>query len=514
MRSILIIGSLFACGLVCAQQKDSVEIKIENLGKEINSPYPDFAPVTSADGSVMIFTSKRPTTEKEIRKNSSNVERIYSSDFNPKDSLWHQTIVVPDPVNTKGRNNSAIALSNDGQHMLIYHDDFNGNGDIYESKLQGTQWSEPKRLGEPVNSQFHESSASIAPDDKTIYFVSDRPGGLGGRDIWFSTRDASGKWGKAENIGSPINTNTDEEGIFIHPDGKTIYFSSNGHGGHGGFDIFKTEFKGGRWSTPQDLGEPLNTNGDDLFFVMEANGQTGYYSSSMPGGMGDKDIYRVSFIPIKKEVKPAGPRLTLLKGHVFDEEKQTPVGALMDIYDSEKNELVTTLGSNSSTGKFLVSLPAGKNYRITVKSEGYLYYSDFVNVPDTAAYQEVERNIALKKLTVGKKIVLKNIFYDFNKASLRDESMSELNQMVDLLKENSAMKIELSSYTESKGADEYNRKLSQARAQSVVDYLIKSGIPKTRLVPVGYGEALPVASNDTEEGRQMNRRTEFKILKN
>lgn len=511
-----VFSVFFAMGMSCmvhAQQPDSIEIKIENLGKEVNSPYADFAPVTSADGSVMIFTSKRPTTEKEIKKNIS-MERIFSSDYNTKATVWNTSALLPEPVNTRGRNNSAIALSNDGQLMLIYHDDFNGNGDIYESRLKGTQWSDPVKMSEPVNSDFHESSASISPDGKTIYFVSDRPGGEGGRDIWFSTKDAQGKWGKAENIGYPLNTDKDEEGIFIHPDGSTIYFSSNGHDGHGGFDIFKTEFKGGRWSTPKNLDEPLNTSGDDMFFVMEANGTTGYYSSSMPGGSGDKDIYRVNFIPIKKEVKPAGPRLTLLKGHVLDEEKQTPIGAVLEVRDNDKNELISSFNSNSSTGKFIVSLPAGKNYGLTVKAEGYLYYSDLFNIADTSAYREVERNVMLKKLSVGKKIVLQNIFYDFNKSTLRPESMSELNQLVSLLKDNETLKIELASFTDSKGADEYNKKLSQARAQSVVDYLIGNGVPKSRLVAVGYGELFPIAGNDTEEGRQMNRRTEFKILKN
>lgn len=510
LSTIMVLGT----SLAIFAQHDSVQVKIENLGKEVNSPYADFAPVTSADGAVMIFTSKRPVTEKELKKKSTDIERIFSSDLGASATAWNPSALLPEPVNTRGRNNSAIALSNDGQTMLIYHDDFNGNGDIYESKLKGTLWSDPVRIPEPVNSRFHESSASISPDGKTIYFVSDRPGGEGGRDIWFCTKDAAGKWGAAQNIGYPINTDKDEEGIFIHPDGKTIYFSSKGHEGLGGFDIFKTEFKNGVWASPHNMGAPLNTPGDDVFFVMEANGRTGYYSSSMEGGSGDKDIYKVSFIPVIKEVKPAGPRLTLLKGHVLDEEKQLPVGAVLEVMDNDKNELITTLNSNSSTGKFLVSLPSGKNYGLSVKAEGYLYYTDFFVIPDTSAYREVEKTVLLKKLTIGKKIVLQNIFYDFNKSTVRPESMPELNQLISLLKDNANMKIELSSFTDSKGADEYNRKLSQARAQSVVNYLISNGIAKTRLIAVGYGEAMPVAGNDTEEGRQMNRRTEFKILKN
>jgi hypothetical protein len=514
MRNLFIICSIVVACSLSAQQKDSVIIEIKNIGKEVNSSFADFAPVISADGSVLIFTSKRPVSEKEIRKNSSSSEHIFISEYNKSAKSRTDAKMLSSEVNIKIRNNSAIALSNDGQRMLVYHDNFDGNGDIYESVLKGTQWTEPVNLGEPINSKYHESSACISPDGKTIYFVSDRPGGEGGRDIWYCTKGNDNKWGKAENMGYPINTDKDEEGIFIHPDGKTIYFSSNGgkDEGLGGYDIYKSENKGSQWIVPVNMGAPLNTEGDDVFFVMQADGKTGYYSSSMPGGFGDKDIYEVTFTPVKKEVKPAGPKLTLFKGVVLDEEKQTPIEAFIEIVDNAKKEVISTFNSNSSTGKFLISLPAGKNYGIAVKAENYLFYSDNFNIPDTAFYQEIEKNVLLKRLAVGKKIILKNVFYEFNKATLGSESISELNRMVTLMKENPSLKIEISSHTDSKGSDLYNAKLSQERAQSVVKYLIGSGISKDRLIAKGYGESQPIEKNDTEEGRQMNRRTEFKIL--
>lgn len=517
MRTLFVICFFFIASFVFSQEeKDSVLIEIKNIGKEVNSNFADFAPVVSADGSLLIFTSRRPISEKEIKKSKASSEHIYSSEFNRSTRLHGPASMLSEEVNIKIRNNSAIALSPDGQRMLVYHDDFNGNGDIYESVLKGTEWTRPVNMGQQINSTYHESSATLSPDGKTIYFVSDRPGGVGGRDIWYCRKDAQGKWSEAVNLGEPVNTLFDEEGVFMHADGKTLYFSSNNAQGMGGYDIYKSEYKNDKWNKPEHLGEPLNTSGDDVFFVVEANGITGYYSSSMPGGYGDKDIYEVTFTPVKKEKeeKPVGPKVTLFKGVVMDEEKLAPIEAFIEIVDNEKHEVISTFNSNSSTGKFLVSLPGGKNYGIAVKAENYLFYSDNFNIPDSAGYVEVEKNVFLKRLAVGKKIILKNIFYEFNKATLGPESVSELDRMVTLMNENPALKIEISSHTDSKGSDEYNAKLSQARAQSVVDYLINKGIAKDRLTAKGYGESQPIEKNDTEEGRQMNRRTEFKILSN
>jgi outer membrane protein OmpA-like peptidoglycan-associated protein len=417
----------------------------------------------------------------------------------------------------EGRNNSAIGLSNDGQLMFLYRDDIHGNGDIYESVLKGTEWSSGVLMPEPVNTKYHESSASLSPDGKKLYYVSDRPGGIGGRDIWYCTLDANGKWTNAINIGLPVNTPQDEEGIFIHPDGKTMYFSSKGHNSLGGYDVYRTvrQTVDGKWSTPENLGAPLNTTGDDAYFVLEANGTTGYYTSSRPGGNGEKDIYKVTFKWI--EEKHATPNLVLVKGVISDDYGK-PFGASIEIIDNEKNEIVTKLSSNSATGKYLVSLPAGKNYGIRISAKDYLFHSENFNIPESAAYAEIEKDIELKKIEVGKTIVLKNIFYDFDKATLRNESVSELERLVALMEEYPSLKIELSSHTDSKGTDDYNQALSQARAQSVVNYLISKSIGKDRLVAKGYGEAKPVALNenpdgtDNPEGRQLNRRTEFKIL--
>lgn len=490
---------------------DKARVTIVNAGRAINTIFPEYAPVISADGKMMVFTSRRPVTEKDIRKNTQGMETVYVSYYNEKRKKWSDAKKLAESVNQPGRHNSAIALSNDGQTMLLYRDDENGNGDIYESKLKGDTWSEPVKMPEPINSESHESSASISPDERIIYFVSNRKGGQGGRDIWMCKKDDNGKWGVAENAGNVVNSAKDEEGVFIHPDGKTLYFNSKGFKGNGGYDIFKTVFEGGKWSEPENLGAPVNTPDDDLYFVLAANGRTGYYSSAKVGGIGEKDIYEIRFtLPATK--KEEGPQLTLLSGTITDETTKDSLEANIDIIDNEKNLLVTRITSNKTTGHYLVSLPSGKNYGIAVKAKGYLFHSENVNIPASKGYQEIVKDVQLKKLEVGKTIVLNNIFYDFDKATLRNESKSELERLVELMNDNKMIKVELSSHTDNRGTDEYNIKLSQARAQSVVDYLINKGISTDRLVAKGYGESLPVTANDTEEGMQQNRRTEFKIL--
>ena len=505
----LLIISLNTSG----QNNDSTIIVITNLGKPLNSAFSDFAPVISADGLTMIFTSRRPVNEKEIKKNKESMENIYISDYDEKTDKWSETKLLGESVNQPEKHNSAIALSNDGQTMFLYRDD--NNGDIYESHLDGEKWTEALRLPEPINSPAHESSASISPDGRTIYFCSDRNDGKGGRDIWFCKQDKNGKWSKAKNLGSTINTKEDEEGVFIHPDGKTLYFSSKGHKSIGGYDIFKSTFEnytnglGGKWTKPVNLGSPINTPDDDVYFVITADGKTGYYASAKTGGIGEKYIYQIR--PVEKK-QDKGPKLTLLKGIVSDKLSSAILGSDIEITDNVENEVISKIKSNSATGKFLISLPSGKNYGITVKSEGYLFHSENFDIPDSAAYSEVTLIIQLEKMLVGSKIILRNIFFNFASDSLKNESISELENIYSLLTENLSMRIEISGHTDNQGSLELNTKLSNARAKSVVEYLIIRGIASSRLEYKGYAYSQPLASNDNEEGRQLNRRVEFKIL--
>jgi outer membrane protein OmpA-like peptidoglycan-associated protein/Tol biopolymer transport system component len=500
-----------------------IKANINNIGKHINSSFADYAPVINADGSIMYFTSRRPITEKQKIKNRVAPESIYATSFDAEKKIWTKPKLLAPPINEPNRFNSIVGISNDGGRMLLYRDDKYGDGNIFESFLNGQEWSTPVPLPEPINSKHIETSASLSPDGKTIYFVSNRSGGQGNLDIWHCTKNSQGQWGEAKNLGDLVNTPEKEEGVFIHPDGKTLYFSSKGHGGEGGYDIFYTQLQNGEWTKPQNLGDAVNSPDDDVYFVMEANGKIGYYSSVREGGMGEKDIYRIEFSSPEKELEN-GPLLTLFKGFVIDKESSQPLKAEIVIVDLEKNEQITTLNTNSSSGSFLISLPSGKNYGINVKKEGYLFYSDNMNIPTEASYKEIIKTVMLEKLKMGSKIILRNIFYDYDKATLRDESKNELDRLYDLLTKNPNLKVELSSHTDSRGSDAYNLKLSQERAQSCVDYLIIKGIAKARIIAKGYGEQALLRSDEEINQQQTkadkenlyleNRRTEFKILEN
>jgi len=499
-----------------------VNVTIENIGPVLNSVYPDYKPIINADETMLIFTSRRNNTTggKKDEQDSMYYEDIYISYF--ADGRWSEPKNPGPPLNSDFHD-AAMGLSPDGQKMLVYKGD-NG-GDIYECVLEGDKWSKPVSLGKNINTEKHESSASYSYDGRTIYFVSDKPGGYGGKDIYVVKADKKGKWGIPKNLGKVINTPYDEVGVFMHPDGKTLYFSSKGHKTMGGYDVFKSVFENNVWSEPVNLGYPINTTDDDVFFSITASGIHAYYSSAKTGGLGGQDIYRIIFndlikplkkdsgVTAKKEITKTN-QLTLLKGVVLDEKTMQPVAAKIELTDNSKNDIIATFESNSKTGKYLVSLPSGVNYGIAINAPGYLFHSENFDIPASTEYREVVKDILLKKIEVGNIIVLNNIFFDFDKATLRSESTAELDRLVNMLKENTAISIEISGHTDNVGSAAYNKKLSENRAKAVVDYLITKGINKVRLQYAGYGFDKPIGSNDTEEGRQLNRRTEFKIIKN
>jgi len=491
--------------------KKPVKVSIENIGSSINSTFPDYAPVTSADESEMMFTSRRDNT---TGGGVDEFDQVYYEDIyisTNTEGKWSDAKNMGAPVNTSNRHDATVALSADGQKLFIYLDDMNeGSGNIYECDLKGTEWGKPVKLSETINSKAHESSASLSADGTTLYFTSNRDGGFGKHDIYKSTWDPKkNAWGEAVNLGNVINTPYNEHSVFIHPDGKTLFFSSEGHKSMGGFDIFKTVYdkKKNKWSKPENLGYPINSTDDDINFVISASGKHAYFSSYKTEGLGEKDIYIITYPDTAKTAVAC-----ILKGTIYDELTKQPLEADVELVDNTLNQTIASFKSNSATGKYLVSLPGGKNYGIAVKKDGYLFHSENFDIPETFKYQEYVKDVPLKSIAVGSKIVLNNIFYDFDKATLRPESTSELERLISMLKDMPSMKIEIAGHTDSKGADDYNQKLSQSRAQSVVDYLISHGVDKNRLSAKGYGKTKPIASNDTDEGRQLNRRTEFEIL--
>jgi len=521
--------------------KKPIRVFIDNIGDSVNSSYPEYSPLITADESEMIFTSRRPDSYGGLKTpDEMFFEDIYRSEHRDNNK-WGKAQNVGKPLNTKDHD-ATVGFSADGQSLFIYKGS-EGNGDIFVSHLKGMEWDKPsdKTTKKYINTEYHEPSASFSYDGQSMYFVSNRTDlSYGGHDIFISHWDAKKqRWGKPQNLGNTINTEYDEDGCFIHPDGRTLYFSSKGHNTMGGYDIFKSELQDdGTWSEPENLGYPVNTPNDDVFFVMAANGKHGYYASAQKGGYGDYDIYKITFRgpekpttqsnedqllastgPLKETVMEAAVkvktmRLTIVKGTVKDANTLEPLEAQVEIVDNEKNQVVQTLKSNAATGRFLVSLPSGKNYGFNVKKEGYLFYSENFNIPKATGYQQFIKDILLNKMSVGTKVVLRNIFFDFAKATLRPESFAELDRLIDLLNKYPNLRIEISGHTDNRGSLKLNTKLSAARAKAVVDYLIGKGIAASRLESKGYAYLQPIASNDTDEGRQQNRRVEFKVLSN
>jgi outer membrane protein OmpA-like peptidoglycan-associated protein len=526
-------------------EKKKARVWIDNLGPKVNSKYPDFGPVISADEAIMVFTSRRPDNEDMAPDGRGYFEDLYIT--TREGGEWTQSKNMGKPLNVKGQHDATIGLSPDGHKLFVYTDK-KGNGDIYESSDEEGSWSKPENIKE-INSDYHDPDASLSFDGKRLYFTSNKPGGLGKHDIYYSDwDDEKERWGEAVNIGNVLNTPYEERSVFIHPDGETMYFSSTGHNTMGGYDLFYSKLVDGVWQKPVNMGPPLNTPDHEVGLVVAGNGRYGYISSYREGGYGEKDIYVVTFLgpekppllsnednliasiakPIKEKSKEPelvveGSNMAILTGIIRDAKTKQPLQAEVVLVDNEKNKVIAEFKSDAKTGKYLVSLPAGTNYGIAVKKDGYLFHSENFNIPKASGFKQYKKDVDLKKVEVGQSIVLRNIFYDYAKYSLRDESVNELERLIKLLNDNPTMRIEISGHTDTRGSDADNMTLSRNRAKSVVDYLIEHGIKADRLEYAGYGESKTLipdseinklrSKKEKEDAHQQNRRTEFKILK-
>jgi outer membrane protein OmpA-like peptidoglycan-associated protein/tetratricopeptide (TPR) repeat protein len=538
----------------CKTGKDMVKnptrVWVDNLGKAINTSYPEYGALITADESVLIYTTRRPSETNKELINGEYMEDVFISHKN-EDGSWSQATSISNRINTK-EHDATAGFSPDGLTLFLYYNSGKDEGDLYQSKKIEDGWEKPKNMGKNINdNKSWDTGASLSYDGKKLYFVSNKPGGKGQRDIWESNWDAEKeKWGEAKPIEGKVNTEYEEVGVFMHPDGKTMYFSSNGHKGMGGYDIYSSELlEDGTWGEPMNIGYPVCTPDNDVFFSISASGKHGYYSSFREDGEGEKDIYMITFLgkekvpllsgednliagvtkPVTEELVQAKievsfKNLSILKGKVLDAETKKPVKSIVDLSDNTKNEKVSEFSTDAETGKFLISLPAGKNYGIAVKSEGYLFHSENFDVPADAGYKEYEKIIYMKKVKVGESIVLRNIFFDLDKYSLKPESKTELDRLLLLLEENPTLVIEISGHTDTRGSADHNKQLSDDRAKAVVDYLVALGIPRERFEHKGYGEEKPMISDseiakirskeEKEESHGMNRRTEFKIISN
>lgn len=486
--------------------KNPVPFEPKNLGSEVNSADAEYFPALTADEQTLIITRNSRS-----QKGGPGQEDFFESHF--VEGEWITARNMGAPLNTPD-NEGAQTISPDGQLMFFTgcnRPEGLGGCDIYFSRKVGNVWTEPQNMRNPVNSSKWESQPSVSPDKRTIYFTSNRPGGKGDKDIWSSTLTPQGIWGVPVNLGDVINTAGSEESPFIHPDNQTLYFSSTGHTGMGGADIFYSrKDEKGNWTKPVNLGYPINTWNDENSLIVGASGKIAYFASDRKGGLGSLDLYSFE---LYEAARPTV--VTYVKGIVTASDTKKPLVAKFELIDLETNEVVVESNSNSEKGEFLVSLPVNKNYALNVSKEGYLFYSEnfsLKNLKDVT--KPYLLNVALQPVKTGEKVVLKNIFFETSSFQLKDESTAELQKLLGLMQNNKNLKIEISGHTDNVGDDKSNQKLSENRAKAVYEYLTTNGISAERLSYKGFGESSPVATNDTEEGRAQNRRTEFMVVGN
>ena len=481
------------CKFAIELKKKPVEFTPDNLGPSINTSLSEYWPSLTADDEMLVFTTSN-------RKINSQEDLYYSI---KKNGEWKKAIKIAPPVNTTG-SEGAQSISADGKTMVFtacLRKDGYGSCDIYISKKKGNKWSRPINIGQPINSHYKESQPSLSADGKVLFFASNRPGGKGKFDIWKSSL-VNGEWTSPINLGDSINTSEDELAPFIHYDSKTLYFSSEGHLGMGGSDLFISRKVGnGAWTHAKNLGYPINTHFNEESLIVSADGTLGLFSSNMDGGIGQKDIYQFE---LSQDIRP--DKTIFVKGIVLNAKTNEPLAAKVEITQVNETGSIYT-ESDQITGKFLSCLPPQKSYLFHVEKNGFMIFSENFTLSGSSIFIR----IPLQPIEVGVTAILKNIFFEYNSYQLKKESFLELEKLKSFIKKNK-LSIEIQGHTDNEGTATYNQKLSMNRAKSVYEYLLKSGVKKEQLSFKGYGFKHPIATNQTGEGRSKNRRTEFKVI--
>jgi outer membrane protein OmpA-like peptidoglycan-associated protein len=502
----LAVRNIKNCEFAIVAIKNPVSFNPVSVGAAINTYDDEYWPSTTVDGKTLMFTRQVVNGYNQFGMSNSQEDFYISSH---SDSGWTKAINAGEPLNTKS-NEGAQTLSSNGNYMYFTACERSGglgSCDIYFSAYANGRWSIPYNLGSPVNTKSWESTPSISSDGNFLIFSSNRPGGFGGKDLWFSIMSKKGKWSEPVNMGKNINTDGDEMSPFIHFDGRTLYFASDGRPGMGGFDIYLSRMSNdSSWSEPKNLGYPINTANDEMGLVIDATGQKAYFSSKRDVKNG-KDIF---YFNLDESVRP-NP-VAYLKGKVSDNETGKLLKADYELINLSTNK-VTIRSTTDDDGNFLVCLPSGYNYGINVTKPGYLFYSEnFMFEGSHSVIEPFIKRINLRPAKVGEKMLLSNVFYEIDSWELKKESVEELNNLTDLLTYNKDLIVEIGGYTDSTGTNEYNLVLSEKRALSVVNYLINKGISSDRLQHKGYGNTSPIGDNVTFEGRKLNRRTEVKVI--
>lgn len=480
-----------------------------SAGDSVNTPLDEYWPSVTGDGQQLIFTREVKRAGGYGRDyNRDRQEDFYVSRW-VADGYWGKARNAGAPLNTAG-NEGAQSISSDGRYMFFTACDRNdgqGRCDIYYSSNDGNRWSPGLNLGPPVNSAYWESQPSISPNGRMLFFVSNRPGGMGGMDIWYSTRGSDGKWNKPVNPGKGMNTSGDEFSPFIYFNGRTLYFSSNGRESFGGHDIYVTTMnRDSTWTTPENLGPPVNTPADETGLVIESSGRRAYFSSVRNKDSG-KDIY---YLDLPEEIQPEP--VSYFKGNVIDKASGQPIKARYELTDlTRRAEVINSV--TDGRGEFFVCLPQGSSYGLNVTAPGYMIFSEnFDFVEGYTSSEPYLKTIALNRVREGEFMRMYNVFYDTDSWELLESSLPELEQLLEFLIVNPTVVIEIGGHTDSDGSEEHNQRLSERRANSVREFLIKRGIAGERIFSHGYGETTPVADNITPAGKRLNRRTEITIL--
>ncbi|MEO9965560.1 MAG: OmpA family protein [Reichenbachiella sp.] len=478
------------------------EYNIAILPDHANDFKLQYFPVLSVDQQKIYFTRREGLSMRDD-------EDIYYCD-KLEDGSWSVPRSISDKINSTF-NEGAASLSADGRMLVFTSCDGRrgfGSCDIYASYKEGDNWSEPENMGRMINSEAWEAQPSLSADGRTIYFVSNRQGGLGRKDIWMSSKDLKGKWQEAINLGKNVNTNKDEISPFIHANGESIYFSSNGRVGLGGLDIYMSERKDTVWTEAVNLGYPLNDAHDQVSLYISSDGEKGYYTIEKKI-RNDFESRLYSFdLPDTFQVSN---KSSFLRGTVTNADTGAPISANIKLYKLNDEKYFSKLSSDKETGAYTVVLSESNQYGLYVTAQGFLFKDFSFSFEDIDQFDQNLLDIKLEPVKVGAITVLGNIFFDFNEFSLQRTSMSELKEVYNFLRQNPNVKVEISGHTDNIGSAEYNMELSTKRAKSVYDFLIFKRIRPEQISYVGYGQDKPIVPNDNLENQSKNRRIEFKI---
>lgn len=489
-----------SCVFAAEAIKHPVEFNTENLGPGVNTFLSEYFPTLTADEQTMFFTFM----------DSRFQEDFFISKY--KDGKWQDAVNMGPPINSP-ENEGASTTSADGQYLFYtacQHPANIGSCDLWLTFVKGDKWQVPIHLPDNVNSKYKETQPSLSADGKTLYFASNRPGGQGGMDVWKTTFE-NNAWTNPVNLGPQINTPFDDECPFIHQDGVTLYFASDGWPGMGMRDLFFSKRgEDGNWSTPENLGYPINTGGNEEGLIINRSGTKGYFSSDKvtnPGHQGRVDIYSFT---VPEKIRPGVA--SYVKGKVYDADTKQPIQTLVELTDLSSKTVAGFCKSNLKTGDYLIVIPGNKNYGMNVDAPGYLFFSENFAIKDNPSSDPYMMDVPLKKVKTGQTISLYNILFDVNKFELKSESTPELERLYKLLTTNAAIRVEIGGHTDNTGAESLNQPLSQNRAKAVYDWLIAKGIAANRLTYKGYGATVPIMPNTSDEGKRKNRRTEIKVL--